>query len=129
MASREELLQSIQPEMKLNKNFFLQIYGYEIIWSGFAEIALNKLKAAGCSRAEEYYTDIVREYEAGYQEMVKNVAQQYFKNYNEQWEIESKREGSVIKRNILEIRKKRQRELVLRKQQLLMQKSQILTRN
>ena len=48
MASREELLQSIRPDMKLSKAFFMRIYGYEITWPGFAEVALQRL--------EEYVT-------------------------------------------------------------------------
>lgn len=39
MASREELLQSIGPDMRLDKWFFLRIYGYELTWPGFAEAA------------------------------------------------------------------------------------------
>lgn len=49
MASREELLQSIQPGMKLDKAFFLKIYGYELTWPGFAETAIKALEAAGLS--------------------------------------------------------------------------------
>ena len=39
MASREELLASIRPGMELTKNFFLRIYGYELSFPGFAEVA------------------------------------------------------------------------------------------
>lgn len=40
MASREGLLQSIQPDMKLDRAFFLKVYGYEITWPGFEETAI-----------------------------------------------------------------------------------------
>ena len=36
MASREELLQSIQPGMRLDKDFFMRIYGYELTYPGFS---------------------------------------------------------------------------------------------
>ncbi|MEJ8760608.1 hypothetical protein [Enterocloster sp. HCN-30185] len=39
MASREELLQSIRPDMRLDKCFFLRIYGYELTGPGFSEVA------------------------------------------------------------------------------------------
>ena len=47
MASREELLESIRPDMKLTKNFFMKIYGYEISFPGFAEIPLTELEKSG----------------------------------------------------------------------------------
>lgn len=65
MASREELLQSIRPDMKLSKAFFMRIYGYEITWPGFAEVALQRLEEIGCSKAREYYSGFVAEYEPG----------------------------------------------------------------
>lgn len=44
MASREELLQSIGPDMRLDKWFFLRIYGYELTWPGFAEVVYSNQK-------------------------------------------------------------------------------------
>ena len=74
MPSREELLQSIHPDMKLDKAFFLKIYGYEITWPGFAETALRALEDAGCSKARSYYTSIVDAYERKRDEEPKPVA-------------------------------------------------------
>lgn len=74
MPSREELLQSIHPDMKLDKAFFLKIYGYEITWPGFAETALRALEDAGCSKARSYYTSIVDAYERKRDEELKPVA-------------------------------------------------------
>ena len=59
MASREELLQSIRPGMKLNRAFFLKVYGYEITWPGFQDTAIKALEDAGCSKAREYYDSVV----------------------------------------------------------------------
>lgn len=75
MASREELLKSIKPGMKLTKNFFMRIYGYELTWPGFADQALTELEKAGCSSARTYYQSIVSEYEEKHEEVMKNVAQ------------------------------------------------------
>ena len=74
MPSREELLQSIHPDMKLYKSFFLKIYGYEITQPGFAETALRALEDAGCSKARSYYTSIVDAYERKRDEELKPVA-------------------------------------------------------
>ena len=63
MASRQELLESIQPCMKLTKNFFMRIYGYGISFPGFAEAALEDLGKAGYSKARAYYQRFVGEYE------------------------------------------------------------------
>lgn len=51
MASKDELLSTIIPNMRLTRVFFLKVYGYELTWPGFAEIALTKLEEQGCSKA------------------------------------------------------------------------------
>lgn len=79
MASRQELLDSIRPDMKLTKNFFMKIYGYEISFPGFAEIALTELEKAGCSKARTYYQRFVGEYEKKHAEEMKTVAEWYRK--------------------------------------------------
>ena len=77
MACREELLQSIKPGMKLDKAFFLKVYGYEITWPGFAETAIKALEGAGCSKARKYYEDCVIAYKAAYRKEIKPVAAWY----------------------------------------------------
>jgi hypothetical protein len=64
MVSRDELLRSIRPDMRLGKDFFLRIYGYEVTYPGFAGMALGRLAAVGYSRAGEYYNQCVSAYEA-----------------------------------------------------------------
>lgn len=86
MASREELLQSIQPCVKLDSKFFLKIYGYEISYPGFADIAIRALNDAGCSRAREYYDKAVSEYEKRHDEELKDVAHWYRKECDKQWQ-------------------------------------------
>lgn len=114
MASREELLQSIQPGMKLDKAFFLKVYGYEITWPGFVDTAIKALENAGCSNARNYYISVVSGYEWSYRQQVREAGKWYLK--------ECEKKGSE------ERRKQEIMELLERKKLLLMQKSQILTR-
>lgn len=85
MASREELLQSIRPDMKLDRNFFLKVYGYEISFPGFKDISIKALNGVGCSRAEEHYNRIVSEYEQKQNESLKPVAEKLAKQWQEDW--------------------------------------------
>ena len=75
--SKEQLLSSIQPGMKLDKSFFLRIYGYEISFPGFREEAISKLERAGCSRAMEYYDQTVSEYQVKHDAELRPVARWY----------------------------------------------------
>ncbi len=79
MASRRELLDGIRPGMKLDKNFFLKVYGYEMTTPGFAEDVLIRLEVIGCSKARNYYTCITAEWQHGHDAMMKNVAAWYRK--------------------------------------------------
>lgn len=72
--------------MKLDKAFFLKIYGYEISFPGFRETAIKALEDAGCSKAREYYDSIVSKHEKGYQEQMKEVGKWYLEECNKQWE-------------------------------------------
>lgn len=85
MASREELLQSIRPDMKLDRAFFLKVYGYEISFPGFKDIAIKALNEVGCSRAEEHYNRIVSEYEKKQDESIKPVAERLAKQWQDDW--------------------------------------------
>lgn len=108
MVSREELLNSIQSGMKLTKNFFMKIYGYELTWPGFAEQALTDLEHVGCSKAREYYYRFVDEYEKSHQAEIKNVAAWYRKQVDDEFE---------------------RREMKLRKQQEMEQMKQAFTKD
>ena len=77
MPNKEELLFSINPDMRLTKDFFKQIYGFEISWPGFADQAIATLEAAGCSHARQYYNDWVAGYEKEYHAMMKSVTAWY----------------------------------------------------
>ena len=74
LPTKEKLLAGIGPDMRLYKSFFMKVYGYEISFPGFAETALSRLEAAGCSRAREYYSRFVSEYERQRDEELRAVA-------------------------------------------------------
>lgn len=74
MPNKDELLQSIAQGMKLDKAFFLKVYGYEISYPGFSETAIKALEAAGCSKARAYYNQITTRYEEEQAAKLKPVA-------------------------------------------------------
>lgn len=90
MPSREDLLESIRPGMKLAKSFFKRIYGYEITEAGFADQALEKLEAAGCTLARQYYKKVKAECDREYDEAVKPVAVEYARQLEKKWNKEQK---------------------------------------
>ena len=45
--TRQQLLESIRPGMRLDKAFFMHIYAHEITWPGSADEAVSKLEEAG----------------------------------------------------------------------------------
>lgn len=110
-ASRELLLQSISPDMKLTKGFFRKIYGYEISFPGFREQAINELEAAGCTKARAYYDDVIGEYQKAREESLKLVAASYLKECDQKWGQRQKR-GE-------EQRNQRKIQLLSRKKELL----------
>ena len=85
MASREELIRSIRPDMMLNKAFFLKVYGYAITQPGFADTAIGMLENAGCSRAREYYDKTVSEYKRKQDKELEKVAAWYRKECEKEW--------------------------------------------
>lgn len=112
MAKREDLLASIKPGMKLDRAFFLKVYGFTITEPGFSDIVIKILNDAGCSRAEEYYHTTVEEYEKQWREQIKPVAQKWSKFWNEEF-----------KKKVKEHERKEGEELRKRRTQDLLQKS------
>lgn len=98
MPSHQELLQNIRPGMRLDKDFFLKIYGYEISTPGFAEIALEKLAeiyllyaTPGQANPRNTYAAIVAEYEYAHGKEMQEVAQWYLKQLHDRQKSEQKR--------------------------------------
>ena len=85
MPNKEELLSSINHDMKLTKGFFKQIYGFEISYPGFAEQALNALETVGCSHARRYYADWVADYEKEHGAVLKRAAEWYRLRCEQEW--------------------------------------------
>lgn len=94
MASKRELLDSISCDMQLDKSFFIKIYGYELTWAGFAEDALARLEILGCSNAREYYNRFVNEYEKEHEQQMKNVAEWYKKQCENEFEEKERKAAS-----------------------------------
>ena len=93
MPSRQELLQNIRSGMRLDKDFFLKIYGYEIGTPGFAEIALEKLEglyllyaAPGQANPRNTYAAVVAEYEYAHGKEMQEVARWYLKQLHDRQE-------------------------------------------
>ena len=73
----QELLQSVRPDMRLTKDFFKRLYGWELDYPGFADQVIGALEAAGCSRARGYYDAWVQEYESERDTVLKKVSVWY----------------------------------------------------
>ncbi|MBO5112532.1 MAG: hypothetical protein J6C12_04200 [Lachnospiraceae bacterium] len=86
MASRQELLQSIHPDMKLTKDFFLSVYADEITYPGSSEEVIQKLEMAGCSNARKYYAQVVEEYQRKRDKELKPVAKFVQAKWDKEWE-------------------------------------------
>lgn len=115
----QELLHDIRSDMRLTKNFFKHVYGWEMDYPGFADQAIRALEAAGCSRARGYYNTWVQEYEAERDAVLKKVSVWYAE--------ELKRRRAEKERQVRKERKEQEIELLEKKKRLLMQKSQLLT--
>lgn len=127
MAGSRELLDSLKPSMHLDKNFFLKVYGHEITRPGFAENVIKRLEILGCSKAREYYTCVVTEFEYKHEQEMKEVAK-WFAKQNERgdkdWrrrEAEQQRTKSQRLTDKLQLLK-RKRELLVREQLAITEK-------
>lgn len=94
MPGKEELLQGIRPGMKLDKAFFLKVYGFELTWPGFRETAIKELEASGCSKAREYYDSVVGKYEKERQEQLKEAGRWFLKECDKEWKKKVKEGGN-----------------------------------
>lgn len=83
--TRQQLLESIRPGMRLDKAFFLSIYADEITWPGSADEAIRKLEEAGCSKAREYYNKTVAEYQEKRERELRPIARQIRRQWEAEW--------------------------------------------
>lgn len=77
MNSKEELIAMIKPDMKLTESFFKAIYGYELTYPGFAEMAMIKFMAMGSKNARAYYKQFSEKYENEAKQTLKKVGVWY----------------------------------------------------
>lgn len=96
LPSKDELLKSIRPDMRLTKDFFRRVYGYEISYPGFAEQAITLLETAGCLKAGNYYEAWVNEFEAIYEAGMREVSAWYAEQCKRQWE-KIQKEGEAVR--------------------------------
>lgn len=82
--------------MKLTTGFFLKVYGYDLTWPGFADNVLARMEILGCSKARDYYTAVVAEYEHNHEKELKAAAEWYKKRCEEDYE-RRKREAVRIR--------------------------------
>lgn len=102
MASRKEFLDSMRAGMRLDKDFFLKIYGYDISWPGFAENALQRLEFLGCSKARAYYSSVILEYEYQREKELKEVAAWYHSVCGREWKRKEVQGSRVREKNALQ---------------------------
>lgn len=121
--SRRSLLDSFKPNMRLHKSLFMKIYGYELTWPGFAEDAITRLEILGCSKAREYYTCTVAEYEYKHEKEMINVAKWYRKQLERERSEKprARQQETEQQMNRLQLLKKND-ELIEKQLQLLRQK-------
>lgn len=123
MASREELMNSIQPGMRLDRNFFLKVYGYELTYPGFAELALAKLEQAGCSLARGYYDGVVGEWRYYHEKVMNNVAEWYRnQDFSRKVVRESRKKQEAERRTRDDLQQKSDKELLTLLQKLRVEK-------
>lgn len=105
--TKEKLLSSIQIGMKLDKEFFRKIYGYEITWPGFKEIAIKKMQTFGYDDAQKLYDEVVSEHENKSCQSLKETAVWLSKKINSDYEKHCMvKEGSEDLRQKLLIQRK-----------------------
>lgn len=119
--NRKSFLSTFKVGMKLYRSTFLKIYGYELTWPGFAEDALTRLEMLGCSKAKEYYTCTVAEYEHKHEKEMINVAKWYRKQLERSEEPRARQQETEPQKNKLQLLKKND-ELIEQQLQLLKQK-------
>lgn len=99
--STQQLLDSIHPEMKLNRSFFIKIYADEITWPNSSEAVIKALEDAGCSNARKYYNETVTEYQRKRDEELRPVAKMIREKWEAGWE-KLKKEGEERRKQLEE---------------------------
>lgn len=111
MAKKDDLLEYLtQGKGPQIPNVYKAIYGYELTYPGYADIAIKAMELTEPKNAREEYEKWVADYEKGYDAMMKNVAE-WYDNYlerrnTEKWKSKIKslsiQELMTLKRNLLD---------------------------
>lgn len=116
LTDRQKFKETIKPGMKLYKNTFKKILGYELTTPGFADEVLDQLEALGCSHAREYYETVKNEWQQEYSSQMKNAAEWYRrqdfnrKEVNDLRKQEKQQEAELLK---ADLHQKSDRELLI----------------
>lgn len=87
MAKKDDLLEYLtQGKGPQIPNVYKAIYGYELTYPGYADIAIRAMELTEPKNAREEYEKWVTDYEKGYDAMMKNVAEWYDKELDKRKE-------------------------------------------
>ena len=92
--NRELFLDSIKPGVRIDYDFCMKIYGYDISSPGFADQVLNKIEALGLKEIRRFYHSSVKKYEDKYNDSMKKVSEWYSKKCQDEWERKVKKNES-----------------------------------
>ena len=84
--NKEQFLDLIKPGSRVDYNFCMKVYGYEITWPGYAEKVIARIEELGLSGIREYYDNCVFKYEEARKEDMKEVSEWYIKKCKDDWE-------------------------------------------
>lgn len=82
----------IKPDMKLTESFFKAIYGYELTYPGFAEMAMIKFMAMGSKNARAYYKQFSEKYENEARQTFRNVGAWYVEQLEKERQEKKRKE-------------------------------------
>lgn len=82
--------------MKLYKNTFKKILGYEMTWPGCADEMLSRLEELGCSKAREYYEAVKSEWQQEHEQQMRNVAEWYSKQSFDRKKVKESRKQQEV---------------------------------
>lgn len=89
----------IKPDMKLTESFFKAIYGYELTYPGFAEMAMIKFMAMGSKNARAYYKQFSEKYKNEANQILKNVGVWYVEQLEKERQEKKRKEVITWKKD------------------------------
>lgn len=114
----EQLLNEIQPGMRLTRAFFKKVLGFEMTWTGCADEMLSRLEELGCSRAREYYETVRSEWKQRHEQQMKNVAAWYVKQNFDRREVRESRKRQEVEQLKADLQQRSDKELLILLQRL-----------